>query len=161
MIKYLTPKPHPLCGHYMKFRNKFERFEAKQIADNCGFKVVLLNEHLMNTSMCFMNDMTCRFIDVNCMSGQEIVIEELRLLEPMCKIELPCEMEVSDNGKEWTVREVIGFFEREAVTRWLNRVSAYQFYRPVSKTYKRINEINLEMEKLQKELEELNNEVKL
>ena len=85
MIKYVTPKPHPLCGHFIKVDTDIDFKQVAAIAEDFGFRIVLEGRRFQSHMLCFMNDGTCKFYHKDYMSGQQITLEELKTIDKLIK----------------------------------------------------------------------------
>ena len=113
MINYSIPKPHALCGHFIKINSESEYNQMREIAEGCGFTGI---DEYIASCYAFNNNMTVRWYNEMSMSGQEITLSELRELAELSKITLPCEMEVWDVGFVKHTRQVIDFYKGLPVT---------------------------------------------
>lgn len=115
MINYSIPKPHPLCGHFIKINNESEYNQMREIAQGCGFNV----DGYIVSCYAFNNNMTVRWYNEISMSGQEITLDELRELAELSKIKLPCEIEVWDSESDLhESKVVVDFYKGLPVTDW-------------------------------------------
>ena len=115
MINYSIPKPHPLCGHFIKINSESEYNQMREIAEGCGFRACSYIES-SSPWYKFDNDKEVTAVGRSYMSGQEITLSELRELAELSKITLPCEMEVWDVGFVKHTRQVIDFYKGLPVT---------------------------------------------
>lgn len=92
MIDYSIKKPHILCGHFIQINTQERYDKLKAIAEGCGFRLGVIQQ---SGYYHFNNSMAVDFMTNTI--GQEVTMSELRQLAELSKIELPCEMEVSDD----------------------------------------------------------------
>lgn len=85
MIQYSIPKPHPLCGHFIKVDTDKDFYQVAAIAEDFGFRIVLEGKRFQSHPLCFMNDGTCKFYHKDYMSGQEITLDELKTISKLIK----------------------------------------------------------------------------
>lgn len=80
MIQYSIPKPHPLCGHFIKANTQNDIRQVAEIAEDLGFQIISEGKRFQSHALCFMNDGTCKFYHKDYMSGQEITLDELKTI---------------------------------------------------------------------------------
>ena len=155
MINYSIPKPHPLCGHFIKINNETEHKQMREIAEGCGFDV----EGYVVSCYEFNNTMTLRWYgDDASMSGQEITLDELRELAELSKIKLPCEMEVWNGGFVKHTRQVIDFYKGLPVTQNSDS-KCYVTWANFRLPNHRAGEIKAKIKEHQEAIEKLNREL--
>ena len=155
MIKYSIPKPHPLCGHFIKINNESEYKEMREIAEGCGFRVA---DEYKNKTFCFQNSMRVLWYDTAAMCGQEITLDELRELAELSKIKLPCEMEVWNGGFVKHTRQVIDFYKGLPVTQNSDS-KCYVTWANFRLPNHRAGEIKAKIKEHQEAIEKLNREL--
>jgi hypothetical protein len=157
MINYSIPKPHALCGHFIKINSKSEYNQMREIAEGCGFLVDDYDRH--NPCYQFTNLMRCDSFLEDTMAGQEITLDELRELAELSKITLPCEMEVRHCEKLFPVKQVvIDFYKGQAVVK-VNDIGNFLTYAHFRLPNHRAGEIKAKIKEHQEAIDKLNKEL--
>jgi len=157
MINYSKPKPHPLCGHFIKINSKSEYSQMREIAVGCGFAVSDYNTNPLFYYR-FDNDKAVVYIGESNLSGQEITLSELRELAELSKIKLPCEMEVWDNCDFPKKHQVIDFYKGKPITKGVIREN-YHTWLSYCLPNHRAGEIKAQIKEHQEAIDKLNQEL--
>jgi hypothetical protein len=157
MINYSIPKPHPLCGHFIKINSESEYNQMREIAEGCGFAVSDYNKNPSLSWCRFDNDKAVVYVGESNLSGQEITLNELRELAELSKITLPCEMEVwNTDGDLHELKEVIDFYKGHPVEKIPCIYRTWNNYRLPNH---RAGEIKAKIKEHQEAIDKLNQEL--
>jgi hypothetical protein len=156
MINYSIPKPHPLCGHFIKINSESEYNQMREIAEGCGFRACSYIES-SSPWYKFDNDQTVVCVGHSYMSGQEITLDELRELAELSKIKLPCEMDVSDYDDESEVVKatIVDFYKGQPVEEENGAFYMWKYFRFTHRT----GEIKAKIKEHQEAIDKLNQEL--
>lgn len=154
MINYSIPKPHALCGHFIKINSESEYNQMREIAEGCGFEID--DYDMYNSYHQFFNNMVCESFCEDTMAGQEITLEELRQLAELSKIELPQGMEVRDDVGDEEKWCVVDFYRGQPVTQLNNTYITYRHFRLINH---RENEIKAKIKEHEDAIKKLNQEL--
>lgn len=159
MINYSIPKPHPLCGCFIKINSESEYNQMREIAVKCGFDVCDYNISPSLSWYRFDNDKAVVYVSESNLTGQEITLSELRELAELSKIKFPCEMEVRHCEKLSPVKQaVIDFYKGQAVVK-VHDIGNFLTYVHFHLPNHRAGEIKAKIKEHQEAIDKLNQEL--